>query len=144
MAFRINPLGASPNAGRAGVLIPAALFGIAMIWLIVAGTPKLDRRIADGDFSNPCCGTLELRAGQMRYKGSQVPYVIETDKVGAYVVPDDYVGVLDGRSIEIRRNSGGLILRLDSASDPKSITVGNEGSGNSEYVFTRTETVEPN
>lgn len=83
-------------------------------------TPKLPIATANGTYANDCCGTILLRNGQMTVLSQQVSYVVERDKIGAYVLPTFYVGPTP-RGIVFRRESFPLKMRLDGEAAPTAI-----------------------
>jgi hypothetical protein len=90
----------------------------AMLYLFASDEPKLPIAVANGSFSNAEIGTIVLRDGQLKANGHAVPYVVETDKVGPYVLPTGYVGVSE-RRILVNRGSAPLKLRLDHSTQPR-------------------------
>lgn len=95
------------------------IFGIALFSLPISA-PKLPIGLANGSYTNACCGTLKLENGQMTGTNRQVTYVVESDKIGAYVLPSVYVGAFShGFVVDPKRTP--LKLRLDAEEHPRSI-----------------------
>jgi len=67
------------------------------VWAYIAltGEPRLQVGIANGRYSNGCCGTMVLKNGLMTVANQRVGYVVEQDKEGPYVLPNAYVGASD-------------------------------------------------
>jgi hypothetical protein len=105
------------------VVLPLAAFALSAIYLVARPAPKLPPDAANGTYANDCCGTVTLRDGTMWFQNHQVAYAIETDKGGAYVLPQAYVGVEPGQGLQIERNRNVLSLRLDDEKHPESISV---------------------
>jgi hypothetical protein len=79
--------------------------------------------MADGTYSNDCCGTVELRGGHMIANGADlVSYTVQEDDQGPYILPRSFVGtqdsgiVLDGAR-PVRK------LRLDRVPNPTRISI---------------------
>ena len=121
------------------LLIVAAIFA-AFAWLIVSPAPRLSLDGADGTYTNACCQPLILRNGWMAVGKEAVRYRIETDKEGAYLLPDSYVGIAGGTNeppaFDVGRHGVPLKLRLDNPDHPATITLFDDAAP-SEYVFVR-------
>ena len=90
--------------------------------------PRLPIAIANGSFANSCCGTISLRDGRMIVANQQVDYVIESDKLGPYVLPSFYVGA-SAHGFDVRREHFPLKLRIDNDSHPAEIGLLDDGEG---------------
>lgn len=104
-----------------------------IIWayILLSDAPRLAIAIANGSYSNPCCGTLVLADGAMEFADQRVSYVIEEDKAGPYVLPQGYVGATSN-GIELRPEAYPLKLRIHLAS-PKQVILSGDGQT---YSFT--------
>jgi hypothetical protein len=107
----------------------------SMTYVLLVPPPRLPSKIANGRYSNPCCGTIELRDGRMEVNHQFVSYVIETDKVGAYVLTEGYVGMSTANKIEIDHRRYPLKIGLNSPSKPTELQV----SGDRTVRFTRVQ-----
>ena len=67
-------------------------------------------------------------------KSQQVRYVVEHDKVGRYVLPAQYVGVIDGKQIFSDPSKSQMYLRLDDSTKPTAIEL---NGGLTTYEFRR-------
>lgn len=112
--------------GRRGwIVIAAVAFAALAIGLAVLLTrePHLPSDAADGEYAHDCCGTIELRDGEMTANGHHwVGYVVEADAVGPYILPDRFVGTTE-RGIELDGARPVLKLRLDTLPHPNRIVV---------------------
>jgi len=94
----------------------------AIIYVLATGEERLPKDRANGTYASPCCGVMVLQDGEMHVGNAIVPYSIEVDKVGAYVLPARFVGEgqgafrLDGRVAPIK-------LRLDDVNRPTRVTL---------------------
>lgn len=109
----------------------------AMLYVLAVGEPRLSIAVANGTYSNARVGTLVLANGRMMVNGRWVSYVIESDKVGAYVLPASYVGASD-HGFVLRRSSYPLKLRLDRATQPDRLDLMDDISGDS-FAFQRND-----
>jgi hypothetical protein len=122
---------ARKSIGALVVLIVAALW----LFLIFSAEPKLPLASANGQFENACCGVIALSNGELSVNRHQsVRYVIEQDKVGAYVFPEALVSVLGGNQVQVDRGRTPLKLRLDRVSNPTQIELTDLRTG---YAFTK-------
>ena len=119
---------------RWSVSLPIGAMAALMLYILVAPAPKLPLKVADGTYFNPCCSELTLRAGIMSFGSNEVRYAIERDKEGAYVLPEDYVGVDPDQGLLVERKHTPLKLRLDAKEYPTSVSV---LGPNEEYRFAR-------
>jgi len=90
--------------------------------------PREPIGLANGIYSNACCGVLELHDGQMSLGNTRhITYVVEYDKVGRYVLPESYVGV-SGHVVFV--GSGyPMKLRLDKVPHPQRLDLIDSTSG---------------
>ena len=95
----------------------------AMAYIALSGMPRLPIATANGVYASTCCGSFELKDGRMTASHQYMQYVIETDKVGAYILPDKYVGISLENRVEFERGSGPLLLRLDDKQNPQRIVL---------------------
>jgi hypothetical protein len=103
--------------------------GVAVAVLIAAGIAiftyesGLPSDIADGFYSNDCCGTLELRGGHMIANGVElVNYTVQQDDQGPYILPRSFIGTEDGGFVldgdrRVRK------LRLNALPSPNRISL---------------------
>lgn len=82
--------------------------------------PRLPLAIANGAYANSCCGIILLKDGRMTVSNQQIGYVIESDKVGSYVLPSFYVGA-SPQGFRVRRDGFPLKLYLDKDTHPSDI-----------------------
>ena len=92
-----------------------------MAYVALSGMPRLPIATANGVYASTCCGSFELKNGQMTASHQYMNYVIETDKIGSYILADKYVGVSLNNRVEFDRGSGPLLLRLDDKQNPQII-----------------------
>ena len=111
---------------------------VLAIWAYIAltGEPRLPINIANGSYSNRCCGTVIFANGVMTVADQQVRYVVEEDKVGPYVLPEAYVGASNGEVI-VRSGSSALKLRLDDSAHPQQVELVDDAPGGNAYLFMR-------
>jgi hypothetical protein len=118
--------------------IAAGMAVVAVLFLIVRSLafpePPIPINQANGTYANDCCGTISLSDGTMRFGKREVTYVIERDKGGAYILPQQYVGIYPGQGLQIEQSRSRLKLRLDDEKRPQTISI--LGS-DKEYLFTR-------
>ncbi len=81
--------------------------------------------LENGRFEADCCGTLELRDGEMVLNDRQsVRYDVGRDSEGPYLLPRTYyVGGLDARGFEVDGTRPALKLRLDRMPGPQTIVL---------------------
>jgi hypothetical protein len=92
-------------------LVIAASTGIV---LRANRAPHLPFDVADGRYVSDCCGSVELRDGEMIANGRRwVSYVVMEDERGPYILPDTYVGTSDD-GIELDGSRPVRRLRLDA------------------------------
>ena len=114
------------------------LIAVGCVWayILLPGEPRLQIGIANGTYSNPCCGALTLNNGTMTFENQRISYVIEEDKAGPYVLPKVYVGASNDRLV-VRSKGNALKLRLDRPVDPHHIELIDEHPGGAAYSFAR-------
>jgi len=99
--------------------------GAAFLLLRPAGTSGLE----NGRFEADCCGTVELRDGEMRLNGGRkVRYDVGRDSGGPFLLPRTYyVGGLADRGFEVDGTRPALKLRLDRLPRPETILLPADG-----------------
>ncbi|MEO1967747.1 MAG: hypothetical protein ABGW87_03405 [Sphingomonadaceae bacterium] len=114
------------------------LIAIICVWasFLFTGQQQLPIRVANGLYFNPCCGNISLRDGVIAIADRRIRYVVEEDKVGAYVLPRQYIGV-SNKSVVINSKTYPLKLRLDNPVNPHAIDLVNLSSGRYSYSFRR-------
>ena len=125
-------MSASKLVGAMGVI--AVLCG--GLYIVVAGEPRLPIGIADGTYSNGCCGKLVLQTGMMTVADQCIGYVIGRDKVGPYVLPETYVGA-SPKGFVVKHGAYALKLRLDDATQPHHVELVDDSPGGADYRFVR-------
>lgn len=109
----------------------------ALLYLLAGSAPKLPIAAANGSFVNADVGTLVLKDGRMTVGRRYANYVLETDKVGAYVLPNAYVAVSE-RGFVVDQQGYPLKLRLDDPARPRRVDLMNE-TRNTLVSFERVE-----
>jgi hypothetical protein len=111
------------------VAAPAAVAAVAVGGGIVLLRPAPAPGLENGLFEADCCGTLELRDGEMLLNGRQtVRYDVGRDTEGPYLLPRTYyVGGLDARGFEVDGTRPALKLRLDRMPGPETILLPADG-----------------
>lgn len=124
------------SASRA-VGMTVFIFVVSLLaYIALTGEPRLPIGIANGSYSNRCCGTLIVADGVMRFAGQRVSYVVERDKAGPYILPKTYVGA-SNQGFEFRSAGYPLKLRLDDSTHPQQVDLLNDGPGGEAYSFVR-------
>ena len=103
------------------LLIAATFFG-ALILYWHLNPPTLPIGTANGSYSHPCCGTITLRDGAMRWLGNEASYLVEYDKGGRYVLLQHGVAISSG-GLSIERQSYPLKMRLQGSQVPEAIEI---------------------
>ena len=107
----------------------------AAVAAVVLGTGAVLLRPAsasgqeNGRYEADCCGSLELRDGEMVLNGRQtLRYDIGRDAEGPYLLPRTYyVGGLDARGFEVDGTRPVQKLRLDRLPKPETIVLPADG-----------------
>ena len=108
----------NPWIVRLGIL---AFGGSGMAYALLRDPPRLPIEQANGVYVNGCCASVNLNNGQISSSHRLMRYVIETDKKGAYVLPDHYVGISEENELQFDYDKSPLILRLDGTRNPTRI-----------------------
>ena len=108
------------------------------VWAYIAlsGQPRLPTGIANGQYSNGCCGTIVLHDGVMAVANQRVDYIIERDKAGPYVLPTAYVGA-SAHAFVVRFDTYPLKLRLDDSTHPHKLELLGYAADGRRYSFVR-------
>jgi len=117
-----------------GVGVIAVLFSWAYIAL--TGEPRLQIGVANGAYSNRCCGSVVLNNGVMTVANQHISYVIEQDKAGPYVLPKGYVGASQ-KGFVVKPDAFALKLRLDDRSHPRKLELIDDKPEGATYPFVR-------
>ncbi|MXP30193.1 hypothetical protein GRI58_15390 [Porphyrobacter algicida] len=114
------------------------LIAIVCVWVsfLFTGEQQLPIEVANGLYFNPCCGKISIRDGFIAMADRRIRYVVEEDKVGAYVLPRQYIGVSNKRVV-INSKAYPLKLRLDNPVTPHTIDLVDLSSGGYSYSFRR-------
>lgn len=122
---------------RASKPVGITVFVIVIcLWAYIAltGDPSLPIGIANGSYSNRCCGTLVVADGVMTLADQRVSYVVERDKAGPYIRPKTYVG--GSKQGFVFRSAGyPLKLRLNNAVRLQQVELLDDGPGGEAYPF---------
>lgn len=105
------------------------------LFVLPFSAPQLPLALANGSYSNACCGRLILTNGRMIVGSQEVSYVVENDKQGPYVLPAFYVGAASSGYV-VRRDGYPLKLHLDKEVNPTSVELMDDTDG-SVFVFQR-------
>ncbi|MFL6843636.1 MAG: hypothetical protein ACJ8ER_02005 [Allosphingosinicella sp.] len=91
--------------------------------------PAAPTGLENGRFEGDCCGTMELRDGEMLLNGREkVGYSVGRDAEGPYLLPRIYyVGGLDARGFEVDGSRPAVKLRLDRLPGPGTILLPADG-----------------
>lgn len=122
---------------RANKLVGGSvLIAIFCGWAYIALTdaPRLQFRVANGVYSNRCCGSIVLNNGMMTVANQRIGYVIEQDKIGPYLLPKTYVGAAKTGFV-VRSDRYALKLRLDDPARPRQVELLDDGPGGTAYPF---------
>jgi hypothetical protein len=113
--------------------VAAIFLGMPLYWRLFP--PRLPIEVANGVHASSCCGSFELRNGLMFFgKHQQIRYVVEHDKVGRYMLPAQYVRVIDGKQILADPSKSQMYLRLDDSTKHTAIEL---NGGSTSYEFQR-------
>ncbi len=96
----LSPEARSDGARRRWLLPVAAAIAFAALAagmaLFLTREPRLASGAADGSYRSDCCGTIELRDGQMIANEVRwAHYVVQVDETGPFLLPDRWVGTFD-------------------------------------------------
>ena len=128
-------LGAMNVSKAVGVIVVTVVLA-TWAYIALTGEPRLPINIANGSYSNRCCGTVIFTNGVMTVADQRVSYVVEEDKVGPYVLPTAYVGASKG-GVMVRSGSSALKLRLDDSVHPQQVELIDDAPGGKAYLFVR-------
>jgi hypothetical protein len=97
--------------------------GVVLLW------PAPASGLENGRFEADCCGTLELRDGEMLLNGREtLRYDVGRDSRGPYLLPRTYyVGGLEDRGFEVDGTRPALKLRLDRLPGPQTLLLPADG-----------------
>jgi hypothetical protein len=114
---------------RRAMLVAAVAAVAAVGGGIVLLRPAPASGLENGRFEADCCGTLELRDGEMLLNDRQtVRYDVGRDAEGPYLLPRTYyVGGLDARGFEVDGTRPALKLRLDRLPGAETIVLPADG-----------------
>ncbi|WP_138983907.1 hypothetical protein [Sphingomonas elodea] len=133
-----------PMPVQTGIMRASKTVGIATVvmvlcaWVYIAlsGEPRLPTSIANGRYSNGCCGTIVLHDGVMTVANQRVDYIVERDKAGPYVLPTAYVGA-SAHAIVVRSDAYPLKLRIDDPAHPRQLELLGDAADGGRYSFAR-------
>ena len=110
-------------------ILVAAIAAVAVGGAFILLRPAPASGLENGRFEADCCGTLELRDGEMLLNDRQsVRYDVGRDAEGPFLLPRTYyVGGLDARGFEIDGTRPVAKLRLDRLPGPKTIVLPADG-----------------
>ncbi len=103
-------------------------FALSATYLIIREPAHLPIGLANGTYVNACCESLVLKDGRMSTREWSTSYVIQSDKGGAYILPQHFVGVIPSQGLVLRSNGYPLMLRLDDTLPPKKIEIWEDDS----------------
>jgi hypothetical protein len=112
---------------RAMLVVACAALAAGVAFLLLR--PAAPTGLENGRFEGDCCGTMELRDGEMLLNGRErVGYSVGRDAQGPYLLPRTYyVGGLDARGFEVDGSRPALKLRLDRLPRPRTILLPADG-----------------
>lgn len=115
------------------IALPALML-IALAWYCSTRAHVPAVSSVNGVYSNPCCGNLTLRDGNVLVGGVQVPFELENMKFGLTGFPTQQIEVCGGR-VKARPDTdpGPLIF----ANNGKVMTVCGDRLCKREYAFKR-------
>ena len=119
-----------------GVTVLIAIL-CAWAYVTLVGEPRLQVGIANGAYTNGCCGTVVLDNGIMTIANQRVGYVVEQDKAGPYVLPKTYIGA-SVTGFVVRSRGHALKLRLDDPNHPHQVELVDDGPNGGAFSFMRT------
>jgi hypothetical protein len=114
---------------KRAMLVAAAVAAVAVGGGVALLRPAPASSLENGRFEADCCGTLELRDGEMLLNDRQtVRYDVGRDARGPYLLPRTYyVGGLDARGFEVDGTRPVEKLRLDRLPGPRTIVLPADG-----------------
>ncbi|MGJ3647383.1 hypothetical protein ACLB0R_02775 [Sphingomonas sp. GlSt437] len=87
-----------------------------------------------GTYRNPCCATLTVRNGEIETPTRTISFTLDRDKIGVILLPDKYVGVLQGQGLDIDSSKYPMLIRYaDDAGKPTLVLTGPDG----DFIFER-------
>jgi hypothetical protein len=115
--------------GRAMLVSAVAVAAAAVGGGLVLLRPAPASGLENGRFEADCCGTLELRDGEMLLNGREtLRYDVGRDAKGPYLLPRTYyVGGLADRGFEVDGTRPAVKLRLDRLPAPATIVLPGDG-----------------
>lgn len=123
------------NLKRLMIVAIVAWVGFAVsIFSINLEPPRLSLSVANGSYSNPCCGIMNIRDGYVSTSSQKFSYVVERDK-RPYIITKFYVGAspkgftVDGAKFPLK-------MYLDDDTHPTNIEV-MDGDDGSVFLFRR-------
>ena len=99
---------------------------VAVIASLLSTKRPVQLNRVDGVYFNAACGSLVFDNGVLRWKGSQVAYSLDTDKVGLIALPKYFVGLIgEGGRCRIASDNKKYpyYLRFDDESRPKTVNL---------------------
>jgi hypothetical protein len=114
---------------KRAMLVAAGAAAAAVGGGVVLLRPAPAAGLENGRFEADCCGSLELRDGEMLLNDRQtVRYDVGRDSEGPYLLPRTYyVGGLEDRGFEVDGTRPALKLRLDRLPGPATIVLPADG-----------------
>lgn len=111
-----------PDGRRRWIVLAVVLMAVSSgIVLRANRAPQLPLDAADGEYTTDCCGSIELRDGELYASRTHLAgYVIMQDERGPYILPDTFVGTLND-GIEVDGSRPPRQLRLDTLPRPTRI-----------------------
>jgi hypothetical protein len=111
------------------ILVAAVAAVAAAGGIVLLLRPAAASGLENGRFEADCCGTLELRDGEMLLNGQRtVRYDVGRDAEGPYLLPRTYyVGGLEDRGFEVDGTRPALKLRLDRLPGPQTLVLPADG-----------------
>lgn len=110
----------APRTWLSGAVLIGGLS--AIIYVLASAEEELPKDRANGTYASSCCGVMVLQDGEMHIGKAVVPYTIEADKAGAYILPASFVGEGEG-AFRLDGGSAPLKLRLNDAIRPTRMTL---------------------
>lgn len=125
------------EAGR-GLGVIAVFAAAAFVWvsLLIPETPPPAPRAFAGIYANPCCGSFTIGSDRMFIDNAEVSIETGFDKKGVFIIPDKYVGVIDGNRVGIF-NEFPMKLYVNRRSNPVTIKIWDTAASTT-YDFAKT------